>query len=246
MGSQYANRIQFKRGYQKEFFIELQTKTKLSQRKLAEKLKVSRRTLRNWINEIRLLPENIFYRCVKILPELMRYRMFIINIYPAKWGRIKGGKIRGKMKNNLTQKLRIKGFRIANQKTIKRKVLGPNGEKMYNLGEKRLAELLMECDLNYRYEPVIKLGGKYAFPDFLVKNSVIIERCGYSDWPGYWNRILKKAKLYEKYFKGKFIIVVPDNRFNIAVKKVGLRVKNVIILKESSLEILPNFIMRGL
>jgi hypothetical protein len=170
--------------------------------------------------------------------------MFIISIYPANWGKIKGGKIRGKMKNNLTQKLRIKGFRIANQRTVKRKILGPNGEKMYNLGEKRLAELLVKYNLNYKYEPVIKLGSKYAFPDFLVKNC-IIERCGYSDWPGYWNRILKKAKLYEKYFKGKFIILVPDNRFNIAIKKVGLRVKNVIILKESSLEVLPNFIARA-
>jgi hypothetical protein len=65
--------------------------------------------------------------------------MFIINIYPANWGRIKGGKVGGKMKSNLTQKLRIKGFRLANQKTIKRKVLGPNGEKMYNIGEKKIS-----------------------------------------------------------------------------------------------------------
>jgi len=242
MGLQHAKRIKFKKGYQRKFFIELQVKKVLSQRKLAKKLKISRRTLRNWIYERILLPEYIFYRCMKILPKLISYKMFIVNIYPPNWGRIKGGKVRGKMKSNLTQALRIKGFRKANQKTVKRRFIGPNGEKMYNIGEKRLAEVLLKNGLDYKYEPVIKLGNKYAFPDFLVKNT-IIERCGYSDWSGYWNRILEKIKLYEKYFKGKFIIVVPDNRVNIAIRRIQSHVKNIIILKESKLNTLTEFIM---
>jgi len=187
------------------------------------------------------LPENIFYECIKILPELSSYKLFIIDIYPTNWGRIKGGKIRGKMKSNLTKKLRIKGFRIANLKTVKRKIIGPNGEKMYNEAERRLAELLLKHDLEYKYEPLINLGDKYAFPDFLVKNT-IIERCGYSDWPCYWNRTAEKIELYEKHFKGKFIIVVPPNRFDIAVRRLSSHVKNIIILKENTINILPKFI----
>lgn len=145
------------------------------------------------------------------------------------------------MKSNLTKKLRIKGFRIANLKTVKRKIIGPNGEKMYNEAERRLAELLLKHDLEYKYEPLINLGDKYAFPDFLVKNT-IIERCGYSDWPCYWNRTAEKIELYEKHFKGKFIIVVPPNRFDIAVRRLSSHVKNIIILKENTINILPKFI----
>jgi transcriptional regulator with XRE-family HTH domain len=242
MGSQHANRIQFKKNYQKRFFATLINRLKVSQRKLAEKLNVSRRTLRNWMNEKRLIPENILFKCLKLLPELSSYKKFVINTYPENWGQIKGGKIRGKMKSNLTRRIRIRGFRNANLKTVKRRILGPLGEKMYNIGERKLAEFLLNHGLKYKYEPVINLGRKYAFPDFLVKNT-IIERCGYSDWPGYWNRLTEKTKLYEKFFKGKLVIVVPENRFKIAIRRVSPYVKNVIILKENEIDILPNFIM---
>jgi len=184
MGLQHAKRILFEKNYQKKFFNILMIKSNLSQRRLAKRLGLSRRTLRNWIDEKLLLPENIFYKCVEILPELLNYKKFFIDIYPENWGRIKGGKIRGRMKSNLTREIRIKAFRAANSKTVKRRFLGPNGEKMYNEAEKRLAEFLLKNGFEYKYEPAISLGSKYAFPDFLVKNT-IIERCGYSDWPGY-------------------------------------------------------------
>lgn len=231
---------------------EVQRKLNLSQRRLAEELKVSRRTLRNWINESNLLPEDIFYKCIKLVPEIMKYRRHVFRVYPSNWGKMKGGKIRAKMKNNLTRELRIKGFRIANLMTLKRKVIGPKGEKMYNEGEKRLAEFFIRHNMNYIYEPSVKLGNKYVFPDFLVEAKatkkiikIIVERCGYSDWFLYWRRVLEKAKLYEKYFNGKFIMVVPDDRFEIAIKRVSFYVNNVIILKESSLRLLPKIINRA-
>lgn len=243
MGPQHGNRLQFKKGYQKEFLTVLMSKLNLSQRKLAKKLNVKRRTLRNWINEIRLLPENIFYKCIKMLPQLMSYRMFVINIYPENWGKIKGGKVRSKMKSNLTREIRIKGFEAANSKAVKRKAIGPNGEKMYNIGEKRIAELLLAHNFKYKYEPAINLGNKYAFPDFVVKNT-IIERCGYSNWPSYWSRVIEKAKMYEKHLreKGKFIIIVPPSKFSLAIRKVMPHVKNIMILKENEINLLPNFI----
>ena len=242
MGLQHANRLEFKSGYQKEFFTKLIAKSNSSQRKLAKRLNVSRNSLKNWAEERMFLPENIFFDCVKILPEFFNYRKYIANIYPENWGQIKGGKARGKMKSNLTLEMRIKGFRNANLKTVKRRVLGPNGERMYNKGESKLAEILLKNNFEYKYEPVVNLGNKYSFPDFVVKNT-IIERCGYSDWPGYWNRILQKTKLYEKHFKGKFIIVVPPERFNVAIKRVKKFVKNVIILNVNEIDKLPGFIV---
>lgn len=241
MGPQHANRLKFQKDYQNKFFLTLMKKLSISQRKLARKLDVSRSALRHWIKERLLLPEKIFYRCVKILPELSAYKNFIIDSYPKNWGRTKGGKIRSKMKTNLTQKLRIKGFRRANSKTVKRRIKGPNGELMYNEGERKIAELLLKHRLKYKYEPIIYLGNKYCFPDFLVKN-YIIERCGYSDWSGYWNRITDKLQLCEKYFNGRVIIIVPDNRFSIAIKRLNSNLRNIIILKESTLEVLPNII----
>lgn len=245
MGSQHAKRLLFIEEYQKKFFRRLIDELNLSQRKLAKKLNVSRRTLRNWLNGTRSLPEPIFYKCVKILPELKHYMKFISHTYPANWGRIKGGKVRGKMKSNLTQELRMKGFRIANLRTVKRRVKGPNGEKMYNSAEKNLAEFLIKNGFDYEYEPAITLGNKYAFPDFLIGNT-IIERCGYSDWSGYWNRVIGKLKLYEKYFKGKFIIIVPSNIFEVAVRRIMPTINNVVILKENELDTLPSFIKQGL
>ena len=242
MGLQHANRIEFKRGYQRKFFDTMMNKLDLRQRALAKRLNVSRNSLKSWIEERWLLPENIFFDSAKILPELLNYKKYIINIYPGNWGRIKGGKARGKMKSNLTQAMRIKGFRKANLNTVKRKVIGPKEEKMYNDSERKLAELLLKQHFRYQYEPAIKLGKKYAFPDFLVKNT-IIERCGYSDWPGYWNRIIQKTELYKRYFKGKFIILVPPERFNIAMRRMKFHLKNVIILNENEIDKLPSLIM---
>ena len=58
---------------------------------------------------------------------------------PLNWGQIKGGKIRGKMKNNLTRHDRIKVFRKANKTAFKRKVIGPKGEGTYNTEDKQVA-----------------------------------------------------------------------------------------------------------
>lgn len=241
MGSQHV-RLLFEKNHQKELLLSLMNKRKFTQRQLAKQFKVSRRTLRNWINEERLLPNDIFDICIKLLPGLHYYSNSIVQKLPDGWGKIKGGKARGRMKSNLTSELRIKGFRNANKITSKRKVEGPLGEKMYNKGEKKIANLLIRNKLKYKYEPILYLGKKYAFPDFVVKN-VLIERCGYSDWSVYWNRLNEKVQLYEKYFQGKIILVTPNNRFDIAIKRIGLNVKNVIILKEDELDVLPSLIM---
>jgi len=240
MGPQHANRLLFKVGYQRKFLLTLIKNHGLTQRKLSKKLEVNRNTLKNWIGEKRLLPENMFQKCLQIEPELSNYLKFVNVKLPSNWGQIKGGKIRSKMKTNLTRNLRIKGFRKANQRTVKRKVIGPFGEKMYNSAEKNIAEVLLNANMKYAYEPLIQIGNNYSFPDFLVSN-IIVERCGYSDWSGYWTRLKKKLKLFEKN-KIKFILVVPENRFNIAIRRIEKYVKNVIILKEKEIDLLPKLI----
>jgi len=242
MDTQHPTRILFAKGKQEYFLKEMMKNLNLSQRKFANKIGVSRRTLRNWLDGTYLLPENIFQRCFVILPEIKFNVNFIITKLPSNWGMIKGGKVRSKMKTNLNMKIRAKGFQDANLKTIKKKTLGPKGERMYNFAEKRIAEILLSNKIKYQYEPLMRFGKNYAFPDFLA-NNIIIERCGYSDWNIYWIRVKKKFQLYDKYFPGKTIMVVPPKNFKIALRKVAKYVKNIIIIKENELEVLPSSIM---
>ena len=143
------------------------------------------------------------------------------------------------MKNNLTKEDRIKGFRRARLK-IKRKVIGPNGELMFNNGEKKIAEELLRNKIKYTYEPVISLGKNYAIPDFAV-NNVIIERCGYGNWKPYWSNLKRKIKRLENRKKYKIVILVPSCNFDIAIKRLG-NTKNIDILKEENLESLLEFL----
>ena len=241
MGSQQTEfRILLAKDYQKELLAEVSKKLELSQRKFAKKLNVSRRCIRNWMHGTRTLPEHVFRKLTNMIPEASIYRAHVISRLPSNWGQIKGGRVRSKSKSNLTTKERIKGFRIANIRTVKRKVIGPLGERMYNDGEKGIAEFLLENGLKYVYEPMITLGGTYAFPDFKV-DGIVIERCGYSDWEGYWLNVLKKLKLYEKYCSERVLIIVPPKNFKKAIKRLKM-LENVIIIKESELDLILKFI----
>ena len=230
-------RLQFKKSFQEKLFLDIISKEKLSQRKLAKLLGISRNTIKNWYREERLLPETIFVNLNKMFPWTETYSKFLLDKVPSNWGQIKGGKIRGKMKSNLTKSDRIKGFRKANLTTFKRKIIGPKGERMYNIGEKKIADFLIKNGFDYEYESVVNLGKNYAIPDFLVGDH-IIERCGYSDWNVYWSNIRRKFKLFNKYKTGKIIALIPKKHFTFAVKKL-YDLNNIIILREEDIEVLP-------
>jgi hypothetical protein len=245
IGYQHTNRILFTKGKQTFFLISIMRNRKLSQRKFATLLGTNRRTLRNWIDEISLLPENILRECLKISPESKIFLQFVKEKLPSNWGQMKGGTVRSKMKTNLNDKLRKKAFKMSKLQTKTRRVIGPKGEKMYNEGEKIIAECLTENNIDYKYEPLLNLSNKYFFPDFLVDN-IIIERCGYSNWDGYWEKALKKFQYYDKFFSGKIIMVISAESLKVAykkVKKVLENVENIIIIKENDIELSPRFIM---
>jgi len=234
MEPQHDFRLNFKEDFQRKLFLDVILKETSSQRKLAKLLGVSRGAIKHWSKPDRLLPEYVFNHLIELYPWVKSYYKYVSKKVPINWGQMKGGKIRGKMKSNLTRFERIKGFRKANIVTRKRKVLGPKGERMYNIGEKKIADFLLKNNFDYHYEPVINLGDKYAIPDFLVNNN-IIERCGYSNWNVYWSNLIRKFKLFERYEIGKVIVVVPSKHFNFAVKRLQ-RLNNLIILKEDDIE----------
>lgn len=60
-------------------------------------------------------------------------------------------------------------------KMVKRKFLGPNRELLFNKLEKEVAETLHVNGINYEYEPIILLEGRFVVPDFLLEGKIVIE-----------------------------------------------------------------------
>lgn len=85
------------------------------------------------------------------------------------------------------------------------------GERVRNLLEKQTADILFSMDLDYQYEPLVNIGDRYFFPDFLVKNKVIIECTA-------WKGTQKEYKLKEKIelLKKKYtvFVVIPKNLYS--------------------------------
>lgn len=240
MINRFSSKILFVEGFQKKLLNRIMLKEKLSQRKFAKMLGISRWGLRHWLNEERLIPKSIYRFLLQKFPYIRIYQKYLLQELPYNWVQIKGGKIRSKTKCNLTTKDRIKGFKKARCISSKRKTIGPKGELMFNKEEKLIAEMLLKNDFEYQYEPIIYLGKNYAVPDFIV-GGIIIERCGFGNWTPYWSNLVKKLKRLEKYKKGKVIILTPSKYFITAIKKLH-KLNNLIILKEEDIEILTKYL----
>ncbi len=80
------------------------------------------------------------------------------------------------------------------------------GEKVRNIFEKRIADILTKLNIDYQYEPLIKAEGKYFFPDFVINNKIIIE-C--TMWRGESKayKIKEKLKYLNKNYK--VFVVIP-------------------------------------
>lgn len=233
----FTTKIVLKNGFQKKLLNEIMSENSLTQRKFAEMLEVSRSGLKNWKNEERLLPKEIFIKILNLFPRFKFYNKYILTELPRNWTQIKGGKIRSKMKINLTKEDRIKAFERSKLSYFKRKIVGPKGELMFNKYEKRIAECLLKNGLKYQYEPEVLLGKNYAFPDFLL-DSIIIERCGFGNFENYWSILERKISRFNKYRKENIIILVPIKNFKIATKRLK-KAKDIVIMTEEDLKTLP-------
>ena len=87
------DRLVIVRGKQKEMLLEFISHNGKSQLAAAKALGVPRRSLRNWLNETRTLPENIFKKIVQGCKSSAIFSKYICEILDANWGRAKGGKI---------------------------------------------------------------------------------------------------------------------------------------------------------
>lgn len=153
---------------------------------------------------------------------------------PSNWKQIKAGKMGVEMKKKkgtyerqlkLCQKKGSKKIKLWHKKMKKEnpydyysmqyskfkriggyKFITKNNEKVRNLFEKEVADILKDNGIKYRYEPFIQIGKKCFFPDFVINNKIIIE-C--TEWRGIDKAIKLRDKI--KYLKKEYdvFVVIP-------------------------------------
>lgn len=84
------------------------------------------------------------------------------------------------------------------------------GELVRNLFEKKVADIFFNLGLDYQYEPLIKSGDKYFFPDFLINEKIIIE-C--TMWRGEVKSYKLKDKISYLEPKYKVFVVIPKGLY---------------------------------
>lgn len=86
-----------------------------------------------------------------------------------------------------------------------------NGEKVRNIFEKQVADLLYNLKLEYKYEPLVNIGKKYFFPDFLLDNKIILE-C--TMWRGETKAYKLKEKIDCLEPQYKVFVIIPKDLYS--------------------------------
>lgn len=84
------------------------------------------------------------------------------------------------------------------------------GEKVRNLLEKQVADILHKLKINYEYEPLINIKEKHFFPDFLINKKIILE-C--TAWRGETKAYKLKEKITHLKKKYKIYVIIPKNLY---------------------------------
>ena len=224
----------FKINNQKEIIKKAISKAG-SYRKLSKLLEIPRSSLVRYFKE-KALPENRFNKIIKFLKIKINDKE--ISKLPDNWKQVLGGKncVKSKKKKGLFEEqlkkaqingaIKLKEWHAnMKQKNPKKyyliqynnfKKIGgykfktKKGEKVRNLFEMKIADILNKVGINYEYEPLIKIENKYFFPDFLINKKIIIE-CTM------WKGEAKAYKLKEKieYLKKKYrvFVIIPKNLY---------------------------------
>lgn len=91
------------------------------------------------------------------------------------------------------------------------KFLTKKGEKVRNLFEKQVADILYDLKIDYEYEPLINVGDNYFFPDFLINKKIIIE-C--TMWKGEQKAYKLRDKIAILSPKYEVFVVIPKTLYS--------------------------------
>lgn len=182
--------------------VETATNKAGTLKRLSKTIKIPKSTLSAYKREKRIITEENLKKLEEYARKKIE-KEEIIKILPQNWKQIKGGKncvklkkqrgiyekqmrlchagsssymklLHKKMKRNNPEKYyrgqyekfkKIGGYKY---KTL-------NGEFVRNKLEKDTADALKKLKIKYKYEPLINVGDRYFFPDFLINDKTIIE-----------------------------------------------------------------------
>ena len=199
-------------------------------RKLAKETGISRSTLSEYHNEKRAIKKENLEKLESYLGNKIK-KDKIIRELPKNWKQKIGGKnsVKSKIKNGTFEKQLKKAQKAGGlkmkewHKSMKennpkeyyliqysrfKKIGGykfktKNGEIVRNIFEKQVADQLHKKGIKYEYEPLVNIGKRYFFPDFLINNKTIIE-C--TMWKGESKAYKLKEKI--KYLKKEYKVLV--------------------------------------
>ncbi len=206
-------------------------------RKLSKKTGIPRSTLSEYHREKRSIKKDNLGKLEEYLKKKIS-KEDIIKEFPKNWRQIKGGKncVKSKTKKGsfkkqlkIAQKKGAEGIKkwhktmkdknpeeyyLAQYSKFKKiggyKYKTKKGEMVRNILEKETADYLYNKNLDYEYEPLVRVSKKYFFPDFLINKKTIIE-CTM------WKGETKAYKLKEKidYLKKRYnvLVLVPKSLY---------------------------------
>jgi transcriptional regulator with XRE-family HTH domain len=207
-------------------------------RKLEKQIKISKSTLSRYHLEKTSVSEENLRKLEEFLGIKVKEKE-IIRKFPNNWKQKIGGKkcVESKIKNGNYKKdlenaqkkgaLKLKEWHkkmksehpeeyyLLQYSKFKRiggyKYTTERGEKVRNKFEKDVADTLNKLDIDYQYEPLVRIGNRYFFPDFLINEKVILEATA-------WRGKIKAYKLQEKITelekKYSVYVVIPKNLYS--------------------------------
>ena len=130
-----------------------------------------------------------------------------------------------------------KGSEGDNEYRLEDKIhLSRRKEHMRSRAEVIVANCLYENNLEYRYEQLLKIGGRFYYPDFTVMNPLLgtytyIEYCGI-DSPEYEYKLQKKVNMYRKnnIIEGMNLILIREENNMIDSERIDHIIKNTFTL----------------
>lgn len=203
-----------------------------SYRKLAKLIKIPRASLLDYSNG-RIIPKERFELLAKFL-KINNSNDLILEILPDNWKQVRGGekcviikKEKGTFEKDLKKAQKAQSKKLKKwhkfmkknkpeeyyniqfsrfKKMLGYKLLTKRGEKVRNILEKQIADILLKLKIDYQYEPLVRIENNYFFPDFVIDNKIIIE-C--TAWKGVEKAYKLKRKIEILSKKYKVFVVIP-------------------------------------
>ncbi|HER00294.1 MAG TPA: hypothetical protein ENO22_13220 [candidate division Zixibacteria bacterium] len=116
-----------------------------------------------------------------------------------------------------------RGVRLPRKKKFEARLATRSGVNVRSELERKTADFLHKSGIEFRYEPLMLLGGRQFRPDFyLPAHNLFLEICGYNHMPFYRDRLRKKKEVYQAHgLKVYFVECSKSSELECHLRKLG-------------------------